>query len=139
MKITDWFKKRDVLTPQERGEVFTEIGEKRRCIQVLLANKNPDMKRKLGVYGKYVQYRDDAAKAIVDDTFYLSIILILLRKDKRMSARFGDAVAEVNAYATATIGPDGKIVQPEQSKIGVLTPADDSVEIKGEPLQPGGK
>jgi len=109
MKIFDLFKPKEISTFKTRAEVFEAVNNSRRCVQILLANKNPDAKRKLGVYGNYDQWRDDAVKALLDDAFYLSVALTLIRNDKKLAERFGQFVAEVNVQATATLNPKGEL------------------------------
>ena len=141
MKISDWFKPKEVSTPKTRAEVFEAVNNSRRCVQILLANKNPDAKRKLGVYGKYDQWRDDAVKALLDDAFYLSVALTMIRQHKSLSNRFGQFVAEVNQYATATLNPNGELVPPKEgpeAAIPVLTPAP-ALETDGIPFVPKAK
>jgi hypothetical protein len=57
------------------ARVLEEVERARHNVRVLIAHGDGGLKRRLGLMGDYSKHRDAAAKAVIDNAFYLSVAL----------------------------------------------------------------
>lgn len=57
------------------ADVIKELEAARHNVRVLMAYGDGGMKRKLGIMGEYRKHREAAAKAVIDNAWYLAILL----------------------------------------------------------------
>jgi hypothetical protein len=62
------------------ADIMREVENARYVVRVLMAFKAGEIKRKLGLMGEYRKHLDAAAKAVIDDSFYLAIMTGLINR-----------------------------------------------------------
>lgn len=94
------------------ARVLEEVERARNNVRVLMAHRDGDLKRRMGLMGDYSKHRDAAAKAVIDNAFYLSVALevldapwplgrLLARRFKARAAELDRALSDAYKPAAA--------------------------------------
>lgn len=85
------------MKPEKIAEnIVTEFTAKERVIQVLLANGDGSLKRKLHLYGDYKEHRKSAVSSVYDDAFYLTVAVCMINSSWILRRRFQKLVKKVD-------------------------------------------
>jgi hypothetical protein len=85
------------MKPEKIAEnIVTEFTAKEHVIQVLLANGDGSLKRKLHLYGDYKEHRKSAVSSVYDDAFYLTVAVCMINSSWILRRRFQKLVKKVD-------------------------------------------
>lgn len=128
------------VTEKMAADAVQEVFTARRVVQILMAHKDGDMKRRLGLgYGSplgYVKERDKAAEYVINGAFNLAVALTVIQRHPLVRREFAKAQSAINA-----MGEQVMEKMYGQDVPGAAVPADGEgaveVDEAGGDLRPG--